>query len=476
MITLDKFVKKYKAYEVDFVLPKPSGDRPIYLDLYLLYESPEVRWHKVQAIVYEYFNHYLKLYKAKRITGDELTTNLHFPEVPWIALGHCKKGIEGRGTAGERAEIIKRFIFDDPKVLQIGMDAIAKLSVEVENIGPDVMSDMVANFGMHQLLEYTQEQVKIFDLKTTEFQVARVLDLDTLKWKPRLKVQLPYFEATGEPRIFVPRHLVRRLPLFSTAGFFDKFLRHILREAEQGRAESMKTIGKKPRISFKQVAEELKRQYGSVGDATRKIAKQNPDYVINYLKNPYIFQSAKRRKVKEKINWDRYIAELKKISPGKPAARQYAEYLRKIFTALYDGRLINGTLEEKSEGGMFFYDINFSNGANTPLFHIIRNQQIKAGVVIIEAKNYGASKLGNKEFNQSRAYTLANGRELVILATRKDVTDGDIQKARRHFLAQRCIILPISDSDIMNLIDARRDDKDFFDELLIERLQKILTA
>ena len=46
------------------------------------------------------------------------------------------------------------------------MDAIAKMSVEIENIGPDVMSDMVANFGMHHLIEYTQEQAQSLGIKT----------------------------------------------------------------------------------------------------------------------------------------------------------------------------------------------------------------------------------------------------------------------------------------------------------------------
>ena len=107
---------------------------------------------------------------------------------------------------------------------------------------------------------------------------------------------------------------------------------------------------------------------------------------------------------------------------------------------------------------------------------MVNNQKIKAGIVIIEAKNYGKSTIGNKEFNQSRAYTIVDGRELVILASREDVTDADIKRARRHFLAQRCLILPISDSDIIELINKRRTDIEYFDGILADRLQKILQA
>lgn len=476
MDTLDELIKKYKAHEVDFVLPRPEGDSPIFLDLYLFYESPEERWHKVQTIVYHYFNYFLNLYRTHKINSNGLIEKLYFPEVSWIALGHCKKGIDGRGTAGERAEIIKKFIFDDPAVQEVGIDAIAKMSIEIENIGPDVMSDMVANFGMHYLIEYTQEQVQSLNLKTAEFQVQRALDIQIFKWRPILKVQLPFFGSTGEPRILVPRHLVRKLPIFSTMGFFNSCLRHILRQEEEDRVQSLRTIGKRPRVSFEQVKEELRQKYGKLGNATRRIAKDRPELVEKYVRHPYLFKSYKKRKLKENVDWDSYVRELQNIVPGRDNARKYAEYLKKIFAVLYEGQLTSGKLEEKSEGNLFFYDISFANSAETHFFRTIRNQQVKAGVVILEAKNYRESELGNKEFNQSRAYTIVNGREFVLLATRKDITDADIQRARRHFLAQKCIIFPISDSDIIKLIGARRSDKEYFDTFLVERLQKILEA
>lgn len=225
-MTLNDLVTKYKQHEVDFILPDPKGDVPVYLDLYLLYESPEERWHKVQAILYAYFNHFLKKHRAGKISADDLISALYFPEVGLIGLGHCKTGTEGRGTARERAELIKQFIFDDEDVQQVGMDAIAKMSVEIENVGPDILSDMVGNFAMHYLLDYTHEQVEIYGLKTVAQQVPRSINPSTFTWHPLAKVELPYFinPETGdaEPRVLVPRHLLRKLPIFSARGFFNK--------------------------------------------------------------------------------------------------------------------------------------------------------------------------------------------------------------------------------------------------------------
>ena len=283
MITLNELAEKYKPLEVDFVLPNPNGDTAVYLDLFLLYESPEERWHKVQSIIYEYFNRNLKAYRSGSLSGDKLVDALNFPEVKEIALGHCKKGYEGRGSAHERAENIKKFVFDDPDVREIGMNAIAEMSIEIENVGPDVLSDMVAGFAMPFLLEYTDEQVANFDLKTAEFQIARVLDLETWKWKPRLKVQLPYFDATGEPRILVPKHLAKRFPFLSSMGFYNNYLRHILKQEMEDQAQTISTIGKRPKVSFKMVAEELKKKFGTLGQAARKLAGEKSELIGKYL-------------------------------------------------------------------------------------------------------------------------------------------------------------------------------------------------
>ena len=477
MIKLDDLINRYKSHEVDFVLPNNIGDTPLYLDLALLYESPDDRWHKVQALIYEYFNFYLTIYRSKQISEENLIDALKFPEVPYIALGYCKNGIDGSGGSEDRGIAIKREIFDDENIKEIGIDAIAEMSIEIESIGPDILSDMVANFAIYYFLDYTNEQVKTFDLKTSEYSIRRVLDVSSMKWKPLLKVKLPYFE-NGEPRLLVPKHLVRKLPIFSTTGFFKNFLRFILRqEAEDALVPIYKTIGKKPKVSFETVKEELKIKYGSLGKATRIIAKERPELIKNYVRNPNLYANLKgKRRKKEDIDWKSYVESLRNMPGGVENAKNYADLLRKVFTVIYKDKLVNGLLQQRSMDGIFYYDIDFANGANTPLFRVIRNQGIKGALLIIEAKNYKKTDVGNKEFNQSLSYTILGGREVIFLASRDNVSEKDIERARRHFLSHKSLILPLGDDDIISLIDNRKEDPEEFDKFLIPRIQKILEA
>lgn len=473
---LEQLLKKYKQHEVDFVLPKKKGDTHAYLDLYLLYSSPDKRWHKVQSIIFSYLNFLLSEYRSKKMNDATLVSKLYFPEVPYIALGHCKEGIYGRGTGADRAEVIKDYIYDNEDVKKVGLNALATMSIAIGGLGPDLLSDMVANFGMNYLLEYTDEQVKIYGLKTTGFQISRALDPRTFEWNPLPVVQLPYFEKTGEPRIFVPRHLIKRLPFLTTGGFFGHYLQYVLQEEKQDRINSIRTLVSKPKVTLKEIIAELQRKYDSTGEAARELALKKPQYVERYLRNPNIYKKTRTRKKKDDVNWLAYAEELKKIPVGTENAHRYAEYIRKIFTALYSGDLVNGELDRKSEDGLYYYDINFANAAQTRFFKFVKNQNLKAGVVIFEAKNYGKTKVGNAAFNQSVGYTIADARELVLLVSREGVTEKSITRAQRHFLTKKVLVLPISDKDLIEILSDRKNNSEDFDTPFIKRAQKIMQA
>lgn len=475
-MTLDDLIKKYKPHEVDFVFPDPD-DTPVYLDLYFLYKSPDVRWHKVHTLIFEYFNRYLNLYRNKKISDEELINKLHFPEVPYIGLGHCKEGVKGFGSADYRATIIKESIFDDEDVQKIGLLALAKTSITIGGWGPDLLSDMVANFGIRYLLEYTNEQVDMYGLKTSEYQIRKALNIEDFNWEPLLKIKLPFFEENGEPRILVPKHIVKKLPVFTTSGYYEYYLKYLLQAEKGDHIKNVRTLAEVPKVTIEQIKEELKKKYEALGEATRVLGLERPKDIETYVKDPFVFKKYHTRKKKDKINWMKYSEEIKAIPSGKKHAYLYAETIRKVFTALYGESFVNGKLEKRSVDDIYHYDIIFANAAETAFFKMVRNQQITAGTVIFEVKNYGKTKISNPEFNQAAGYTIQDGRELVFLVTRQPITKKQIDKAKRHFLSHhKTLIVPISDEDIIKLLEGRVDDVINFDNTLAIRAQEIISA
>ena len=472
---LDKLITKYKPYELDFVVPDPNGDVKVYLDLYLMYESKDPEWHEVQAIIFEYLNTLLVGYRSKKISKAQLIDLLYFPEVEAIGFGYCKEGVSGSGTSTKRAQLIKKAIFDDPKVQQFGIETLAKTSIQIEGIGPDLLSDLVANFALLNLIKYTEEQVKTFGLKTMTVGLARAYDARTKKWISLPKVNLPYF-SNGEQRILVPRHISRRMPILSTSEFYKGFLKYILQDEEIARRRILSTFGEIPKVKIKEIEKGLEKDYESVGLAARKIAKERPDLVKNYAENPHKFD-IKRKPRKSKIDWRAYSKELKEIPTGIKFAKAYAEFLRKVFRAMYGDNLLRGKMETKSVDGVYRYDVNFLNASETAFLKIVRSQQLKAGLLIIESKNYAqTTEVANKEFNQSLSYGIINAREVIFLVKREPITQADITRSKSIFLRHKIVVLPMSDEDIIKMLELRHISEMNFDEFLNDRLQEILSA
>jgi hypothetical protein len=474
--TLNDLVSTFKPYEVDFVIPNQNRDVKVYLDLYLMYESADPVWQEVQAFIFEYLNIALEKYRSKIITGEQLVELLYFPEVDLIGFGHCVNGIRGQGSHGERGELIKKAIFDNQEVSEFGIETLAKTSIQIPGIGPDLLSDLVGNFAIVKLINYTQEQVATYNLKTIDVPIQRSYDFLNKRWAPITKVALPYFEDKegAEPRILVPRQISRKMPILSTDEFHKGFLKYVLQDEEISHRRILNTFGKEPKVKMKDVEARLEKEYGSVTLAARKVAAERPELVIAYAKDPHKYQS-KRKPRKPKISWDSYIKELKSIPPTINPEK-YSEYLRKVFSAMYGDNLLRGKIEKKSVDGVFRYDISFLNASTTALFKILNNQGVKSGLLIIEAKNYDKTVVANKEFNQSLAYTIKDVRELVFLIKRSDVTQDDILKSKRHFLSHKVVILPLADSDVETLLRNRANDLSEFDDFLNDRLQEIITV
>lgn len=472
--TLDSILKKYKQYEVDFLFPDKDKDVPVYLDLYLMYETADEVWNEVHTTIFWYFDKLLTDYKSKNISDSKLIELLHFPEVHELGYGHCVKGTEGAGTAGKRAVLLKETIFDNPDVGEVGLAALAKLAIQIDGFGPDLLSDMTAAFALDNLIKYTSEQVETYGLKTMSVNLQRGFDFRSKEWKPRQKVELPYFD-NGECRLLAPRHIVRKMPILSTDEFYKGFLKYILQSEETSRLQTIGVIGKDLKISIKDLEDKLEKAHKSVTLAVKEIVAIRPKLVEEYIDNPHRFDN-KRRPRKPRIDWDKYIEDIKNVKPGTESSPEYSKMLLKIFNALYGESLLRGKVESRSYKNTYRYDVNFLNASVTSFFKVLEKAHIVAASLIIEAKNYDKTDVGNKEFNQGLAYTLKDSREFIFLVQRDDIDSSDITRSQQHYLRHGVIIFPLSDSDIIKMIELRKISEKDFDSVLEERLQSILSA
>lgn len=152
----------------------------------------------------------------------------------------------------------------------------------VENVGPDVVSDMTTNIIRSPLIEYTQEMCKKYEITVEEVDSGVLWDLHKHEWYDE-RVSLP---VVGERKLLlVPKEIVRQYDEFTYN--YDEYYRHYLLEHLRGvelrddteLVEKMKS-GER-RVSIKN----LKKKYGVGKAAAAKLTGKHPKVLEKYRKD-----------------------------------------------------------------------------------------------------------------------------------------------------------------------------------------------
>jgi hypothetical protein len=188
-------------------------DTKLYISPLLLHriDIPELAnsYHNIQT----YFKDVLYLLRVSSHKGDrawrEAAKRLRFPEPPWLPLGYSGKGTSGRGIG----QHIQMQLTDTAKeIIDMGVGApeiFELIGLIEENIGPDLISDMVGNIILKDLLNYSKrvfsdlgvpvERQHQFTYRDNEFFLPRYTD-------KKRKTAI----------VLVPRGILKPLPIMTT--------------------------------------------------------------------------------------------------------------------------------------------------------------------------------------------------------------------------------------------------------------------
>jgi hypothetical protein len=113
--------------------------------------------------------------------------------------------------------------------------------------------------------------------------------------------------------------------------------------------------------------------------------------------------------------------------------------------------------ESRIHSGRKRIDISYTNNATEGFFSwVIDVHGTPAAIVAVECKNYGAS-IGNPEFDQLTGRFSPRRGRLGFLCHRGFNSKADvIQRCRDAALDDRGYIIALDDSDIKNLVEARK--------------------
>jgi len=202
-------LEEYGAFNIALV-----NDLPLFVDPFLLYDSPNPVYKKLHDEIITYL-----CFLRDRAVADELTSGtisqwLLFKEVKQNWLGFSKTGNVGTGLGPEFAQALARNLSAAFK--DFGNETIShgshleKLGLLSGGVGRDHLSDFTTNLIKGYLLEYTQTfaLTHILPKQRARCRVERVrFNYETRRW------ETGYFDlpiANGDYVILTPKEILTR--------------------------------------------------------------------------------------------------------------------------------------------------------------------------------------------------------------------------------------------------------------------------
>jgi hypothetical protein len=301
-----------------------NTDTLVFIDPLLLEESGQKEIREGAYRSYrERFEQIIKLLSASQRVDDVPWRNakrlFHFSEISWTCLGY---GTTVKGS-GFGKDLISSTLDTASQIVALGIDDIdlfMALALFEEGIGPDRISDMTTNIILFDLIAFSDRVNKTLKIPTKQFKI---------KSNTYNMVVNPY---SDQPLIFVPRDIVRDLPIASDWSDISRVVKENedLRERVNCHVGKIwATMTKKQKQDLKQAAIRSKESFQQVIDMIREVERK-----------PYDFKSDRNgesfwTKLLEKIPRD-YPYDLSNYAGRKLNAQEVLEVVNKILSQFQD--------------------------------------------------------------------------------------------------------------------------------------------
>lgn len=443
-----RLLEGVSQFEVDFVIPRLGSDLPLGIDPFLLYKSRHNDLSELHDSIINVFATAIELVSNAKYSQAEAL--LHFPEVSEIGFGYSESNKHGSGVGNYLSSLIVKTLSDSPALRIRGIRHIEELQLVSVGIGRDRISDTVANLIKEWLINYTQRQSKLWNIKLyKDVPVANILDKNSLRWVDGY-FDLPISPLNDEPMIFVPRRIVRALPWINYDDYFFTEFRAFLK-AKRG----LKPISKK---ASKLAAEEAKEE-------VVKISQQHIEKVEAYVRRKEN-TAAEAQPSETYLDVDDICSEsdslkgrLDGVPTGNASSTEYQNLVLETLNFLFNPELIDGVPEVRTVDGTERRDIIFTNDSDKTFWSYIRNEHSSI-LLMFETKN--TDDISNTYLNQTGTYLGDRLGRLGIMISRQALKEPQMRKAFSIYndSTPRKIILHLSDSDLKEMLDMKCNGQD----------------
>lgn len=261
------FALSLTQHQLDFVDVSDAFDTPVYVDPYAIEIQTDEWAGQASDHIRVFFKEVLDALRAKN-TARAINLMSHLTEPKETFLGVSSGKPKGRGVgSGQARQLISAIL--QSKAYKSGLlSDLSEMSLYVEGIDRDKISDLTTNIIRNLLVEYTQRQCDLFGIETRNYSGPPLWDINLRNWKSQY-VQLPHIK--NKPVLLVPKYIVRRRLSLDSQEFYNKQITDFL-VAENLRAHSslVQVIKGQPKVFKKDVREQNPKSKTLITDIVQK--------------------------------------------------------------------------------------------------------------------------------------------------------------------------------------------------------------
>jgi len=345
-------------------------------------------------------------------------------------------------------------------------------------IGPDKISDLAVNVIRGELVSYTEEQCRLFNVPTERINSDLYWDHERAYWASRY-ADLPVYR--DERVVLVPKAAVRVRLIPDYEEFYSRFVLDFL-EAEHLHAnDSLVTLLKNgtPKV----FRGDLKNRYRLSKDFLFEFSLQHPEVLKAYKETlpakarPLDSAVIEGRQAIPREPTNETAVKLAAIPAGREHANEYHELILGALNQVFYPWLTRPQKEQPVDDGRKRIDILYSNSSEEGFFsRLVNHYKIHCPFISVECKNYSEDP-ANPELDQLLG-RLSRKRGYFGILLCREIRNNELMLKRLQDVVNNNsdrLILVLEDSDVVSLLKLKGEGKrGEISEYLDRKLQPIL--
>ena len=476
-----KISKKFKINrsqnELDFVDIDINKDKPLFIDPYRISKLSGPFIDEANSIINSFFSYLIELLKA----GDYFKAKsifINLGEVNETCLGYSKKKPRGNGIGPKKAADFFEAIKYSRAVSLGVIESLEDIKVFVEGVDADRISDMTTNIIRKLLIEYTQNQCKIFNIPLTSGIASGMYwDVMSRSWKQEYTDMLV---IKGKRYLLVPKIIVTYGDRITANDYYNQYVLNFMQsENIRNRTELVQyRKGEKnkgmPFVTKKDI---------HIKQNSQDIIKSNlKDWLAGFTNaHPRVFKDFKNESFSKmkKIDYDEdrkeiskfLIEKLKTIKPGNDQASEYHITMLCILEFVFFPNISNPIKEVEINEGRKRIDIVYNNTSKDGFFYDLYDKHnIISNFVMAECKNYSVD-VKNPELDQLLGRFSKHRGKFGLSLSRICKDKETLYKRCNDILKDSdCLIIPLFDEDIIKmLVGIEKGNDSIGEKIMLEK-------